>query len=391
MISFDKAYETVMASSFRMGTEEVPFTAAAGRVLATEILSDIDMPPFNKATVDGFACRMEDVEKELAVIETIPAGRLPEKSIRKGECSRIMTGAPVPDGADCIIMVEDTVLLPSGFVKFTGVNTKANISFRGEDIKKGDAVLHSGKLLSPQDIAVLASVGSVSATVSIRPIIGIISTGDELVEPQYVPAMSQIRNSNAWQLIAQSEKTGCESKYYGIARDDEAETFSIVNKAVSECDILLLTGGVSMGDFDFVPSVLERAGVKILFSRVRVQPGKPTTFGIHEKCLVFGLPGNPVSSFIQFELLVRPLVYRMMGHEWKPMSLDLVIDDNYRRRSSDRLGFVPVRITSKGKVKIIDYHGSAHINSMSMADAVMSVPEGRSEIRKGEIVHVRQI
>lgn len=146
-----------------------------------------------------------------------------------------------------------------------------------------------------------------------------------------------------------------------------------------------------MGDFDFVPSVMERAGIKILFSRVNVQPGKPTTFGVHPECLVFGLPGNPVSSFIQFELLVKPLIYKMMGSDWKPFTIDLTMEEDYRRRSADRQGFIPVIITPEGGIRLIDYHGSAHINSLAYADGVISVPAGVREIKKGEKVSVRQI
>lgn len=391
MITFGEAFETVMASSFRTGEEEVPFSSSLNRVLTRDILSDMDMPPFDKSTVDGFACRQQDLDQELTVIETIPAGRMPEKKISTGECSRIMTGAPVPAGADCVVMVEETDISESGKMKFRGKYLKPNISEKGEDIRKGQVVLSAGKLISPQDIAIMASVGAVSITAGRQPLTGIICSGDEIVEPDNIPGLSQIRNSNAWQLMAQIQRTGCKSKYYGIARDDRKETYNLVSRAVQECDILLITGGVSMGDFDFVPEVLESSGVKILFTRVSVQPGKPTTFGIHPKCLVFGLPGNPVSSFVQFELLVRPLIYRMMGHDWKPLSIDLVMDEDFKRRSSDRLGFIPVKITSESKIRLIDYHGSAHINSMSEADGLISIPEGKYEIRKGEKVNVRQI
>jgi molybdopterin molybdotransferase len=217
------------------------------------------------------------------------------------------------------------------------------------------------------------------------------SSGDELVEPDKVPGKSQIRNSNAWQLMAQVKVAGAIGKYYGIARDDEEETFLLVKQAIAENDIVLITGGVSMGDFDFVPSVLERAGVKILFSRVKVQPGKPTTFGVHSKALVFGLPGNPVSSFIQFELLVRPLIYRMMGCQWNPLVIQLPMKGSFTRRFAERMSWVPVVITGDGLVSPVEYHGSAHINSLSEADGIIAIPVGTKKIEKGEIVGVRQI
>jgi len=391
MISFEKAYDIVMKSAFSMGSEEVSFTDSYGRVLIQDVASDMDMPPFNKSSVDGFACRKSDLNMEITIVETIAAGQNPLKKISHGECSRIMTGAPVPSGADCVVMVEDTEILPTGKMKFNGTYSKSNISLRGEDVRKDEIVLRSGVCVRPQDIAIMASVGCISVQVSKLPVVGIVSSGDELVEPDKKPGSSQIRNSNAYQLMAQAQMTGCPTKYYGIAGDDEQTTFGIVSRAVAECDLLLLTGGVSMGDFDFVPSVLERAGIKILFSRVRVQPGKPTTFGVHPECLVFGLPGNPVSSFIQFELLVKPLIYKMMGYEWKPFTCELSMKENYKRRSGDRLGFIPVYITSEREVLPVDYHGSAHITSFSGAHGIIAIPAGKTHIEKGEIVSVRQI
>jgi molybdopterin molybdotransferase len=391
MISFEEAYKTVMDSAFSTGNEIVPFTAALGRILAQDVKSDMDMPPFNKSTVDGFACRKADLGSELLIIETIQAGKRPEKKTGEGECSRIMTGAPVPDGADCVIMVEESLIMPSGRMKFTGIWSKPNISVKGEDINIGEIVLRSGKQINPQDIAVLASAGCTSLSVGSLPVTGVISSGDELVEPYEKPDDSKIRNSNAYQLMAQAERTGASGRYYGIARDDENATLAIVEKAISECDIVLISGGVSMGDFDFVPSVLERAGVKLLFSRVNVQPGKPTTFGVHPNCLVFGLPGNPVSSFIQFELLVRPLIYRMMGNNWSPVIIELPMKVRYERRASDRMGLIPVIISEERQVVPVEYHGSAHILSLSLAHGVITLPAGRKIIKEGEIVSVRQI
>lgn len=391
MISFEEAYKTVMAASFSTGTETVPFDVSLGRILAQDVMSDMDMPPFDKSTVDGFACRRSDLGSELEIIETIPAGKQPLKELGAGKCSRIMTGAPLPRGADCVIMVEDSMIMSSGRMKFMGEYSKPNISLKGEDIRTGELVLGTGKPITPQDIAVIASVGCTSLSVSKMPVVGIISSGDELVEPSYKPAVSQIRNSNGYQLLAQVQRAGGKGKYYGIARDDEQATYEIVAKAISECDIVLITGGVSMGDFDFVPSVLERAGVKMIFSRVNVQPGKPTTFGIHQRCIVFGLPGNPVSSFIQFELLVRPLIFKMMGGIWSPVTTELPMQESYTRRSSDRMGLIPVIITEARQVLPVEYHGSAHILSMSVAHGIITVPEGKSVINKGEIVSVRQI
>ena len=285
----------------------------------------------------------------------------------------------------------DSKILPSGKVIYTGKSLKPNMSLKGEDVKVGDIVLRKGKLLKPQDIAVLASVGCVNIKVYAKPSIGILSTGDELVEPGDKPGISKIRNTNSYQLLSQAERSGASAKYYGIAPDREDVTFEMIKKAISENDIVLLTGGVSMGDFDFVPSVLEKAGVKILFEQVNVQPGKPTIFGIHSKAVIFGLPGNPVSAFIQFETLVRPLIYKMMGHSWKPGEKWLPMAVNYERKQSVRVAWLPVMINEKNEVVPVEYHGSAHIAAFSYADGIVKIASGSNLLKKGEVVIVRQI
>jgi molybdopterin molybdotransferase len=391
MISFEDAYNIVMNSAVKMGTEVIPFTDSLNRILAGNVISDIDMPPFNKSSVDGFACKRTDLGNDLEIIETIPAGTWPSESVEKNQCSRIMTGAPVPAGADCVIMVEETETLPSGKVRFTGSFKKENIAVKGEDVRKGDVVLKAARKIKPQDIAVMASAGHVSVTVSKMPHVAVISSGSELVEPAEIPGISQIRNSNASQLMAQVARAGASGKYYGIAEDNEDKTLSIVEKAISENDIVIITGGVSMGDFDFVPSVLERAGVRILFTRVAVQPGKPTTFGLHPGSVIFGLPGNPVSSFIQFELLIRPLISRMMGNEWHQVSIKLPMNEKFTRRSADRMAFIPVTLSNDGFISPVEYHGSAHISALPEVDGIIAMPIGKLVFEKGEIVSVRQI
>ena len=389
MISFEKALSIVMAADRQVESETVPFTRALGRILASDALSDIDMPSFDRSSMDGFALRKADMHLDLEVIETIPAGKSPLKKIGSGQCSRIMTGAMVPEGADCVVMVEDTEILSTGLIRIKNQLTKDNISFRGEDVKKGDVVLRQGRLIKPEDIAVLASTGNTTVVVRRMPGVAVISTGSELIEPYSTPAGSQVRDSNSYQLMAQVERAGAAGKYYGIAKDDEEETLSVVRKAIDENDIVILTGGVSMGDFDFVPSVFRRAGVTIQFNRIAVQPGKPTTFGIHPEALVFGLPGNPVSSFMQFELLVRPLIYKMMGYGWHPLTISLPLKERYRRRSSERMGLIPVAITEDNMVSPVEFHGSAHISAIPFADGIIVIPAGKDTLEKGEFVSVR--
>lgn len=391
MISFEKAYDIIINSGSKTGNEPISFTDSLGRILAEAVVADIDLPSFNKASVDGFACRKADLSEDMDIIETIPAGKWPSKHIVKGQCSRIMTGAPVPDGADCVIMVEDTSILNSGKVRFGGILKKANISAKGEDVRSGDIVLKAGKKVRPQDIAVMAAVGHTSVKVKCMPKVAVISSGSELVEPHEIPDISQIRNSNASQLIAQVKVAGASGIYYGIAADNEEQTLSVIEKAVSGNDIVIITGGVSMGDFDFVPSVFEKAGIKILFRRIAVQPGKPTTFGIRDGILVFGLPGNPVSSFLQFELLVRPLICKMMDYNWQPLIQKLPVREDVKRKSSDRMALIPVRIGNDGFVSPVEYHGSAHISALHEADGIISLQIGQNRIKKGEIVSVRHI
>jgi molybdopterin molybdotransferase len=391
MIEFEEAYKIVMQSVFETDSEAIPFHNCLGRILDEDILSDMDMPPFNRSAVDGYACHRIDLKNDLEVIEIIAAGNEPLRKVGKNQCSKIMTGAMVPTGCDVVFMVEESVKLQNDKIRFTGKEPKLNISQKGEDVKSGDIVLGKPRFIQPQDIAVMASVGHTRVRVKKRPVVGIISTGNELVNPSEKPGISQIRNSNAYQLVAQVTRAGGDPTDWGIASDNEAVTFEIVKKAIQKSDIVILTGGVSMGDFDFVPSVLERAGVKIMFDRVNVQPGKPTTFGVHSNAIVFGLPGNPVSSFIQFELLIRPLINKMMGYDWKPSEYKLPMAMNYKRKSSDRLGLIPVFINKEIEVVPVDFHGSAHLASLSGSDGLVALMPGIKSLIKGEIVNVRQI
>jgi molybdopterin molybdotransferase len=391
MISFEEAFKIVMKSVFETESETIPFHHSCERILYEDIVSDIDMPPFNRSAVDGYACHRNDLNIELEVVEVIAAGKEPVKNVGGNQCSKIMTGAIVPEGCDVVFMVEESEILQDDKIRFTGIDPKLNISFRGEDVRAGDVILRKARFIQPQDIAIMASVGHTEVIVKKKPIVGIISTGDELIDPSGTPALSKIRNSNSYQLVAQVTRAGGEGVDYGIAPDNEDITYEMIKKAIHESDIIIITGGISMGDFDFVPTVLEHAGVKILFDRVNVQPGKPTTFGVHSKAIVFGLPGNPVSSFIQFELLVRPLINRMMGYNWMPCEHKLPMAVNYERKSSQRLGFIPVIINEKMEVIPVDFHGSAHITALSYSDGVIALKPGIKSLIKGEIVNVRQI
>jgi molybdopterin molybdotransferase len=309
MIPFEEALRTVLDSARRLDTERVDITLSINRILAEDAKSDMDMPPFNKSAMDGYACRKADLANELEVVETIPAGYTPTKSIEANQCAKIMTGASVPQGADCVVMVEFTENPTDSSIRFVGETTDDNICLRGEDIKAGEVVLSKGTCIRPQHIAVLASVGCAQPVVSKRPRVGILATGDELVQPTSMPGPSQIRNSNSFQLTAQAESMGTVAKNYGIAKDTDKAIDKMFKEAVEENDVVLVSGGVSMGDFDLVPGIFKQNNINLLFEKVATKPGKPTVFGVAENIYCFGLPGNPVSTFVLFELLVKPFLY----------------------------------------------------------------------------------
>jgi len=391
MILFEEAYEIVMQYAHPLGTEQVGLTDLLNRIIAEDIVSDMDMPPFDKSAMDGYACRRKDLPGILTVVEEIPAGKIPEKKISQNQCAEIMTGAMVPEGADCVIIVEQTEQVGLDKIRFTGKKTEDNICYRGEDIKKSEVVLKRGTRMKPQQVAIMASMGIVHPAVYRRPLVGIISTGDELVEPDKSPAHSQIRNSNAYQLIAQVWSTGAIPGYEGIAADTAESTTENIQKAMDKNDIILLTGGVSMGEYDLVPDIMTGLGIEQKFQRIAMQPGKPTIFGVKGEKLCFGLPGNPVSSFLLFELLVKPLLFGLMGHHYSPLNLILPMAVGYKRKKSVRESWFPVRINADGEVEPMDYHGSAHLYSLNETTGMVSIPIGETTIQKGEKVHVRLI
>ncbi len=393
MLQFENALARVLEHSLPLKrVEEVALWHSLGRVLAANVFSDLDMPPFNKSAVDGYACLRTDISQNLTVTEVIAAGELPQLSIVPGSCSKIMTGAPVPQGADCILMVEEVVENSDGTIRFLGTDTKSNIAPQGDDIRKDELVLNAGTFIAPSHMAMLAAVGVSQVVVSQKPIVSVLVTGNELVEPQYKPQGSQIRNSNGHQLVGQIDRCGGLPNYVGIIDDSKEATCRAVESALASSDIVILTGGVSMGDFDYVPEVLKNLGVEIVFKSIAVQPGKPTLFGKLNRKLVFGLPGNPISSLFQFEMLVKPAILKLMGAS-KPLdfSIKLPLATDFTRRRNDRLGLVPAFINLNGEIEPVNYHGSAHIFALSQVNAVFFAPIGAEHFKKGELVDVRQL
>ena len=391
LVSLQEAIDIAFGHAKVLEKEPIDYLKSQGRVLAEAVYSDVDMPPFNKSAMDGYACRSEDLGKELEVLEVIPAGKSPSFEITAGQCSKIMTGAEVPEGADTVFMVEQSEEIATNKVRFTGAKTSSNICMIGEDLRTGDLVLKAGSIIHPQQIAMLAAIGCTNPKVYRRPKVGIISTGSELVEPNQKPQASQIRNSNGHQMTAQAEQCGCEVNYYGIVQDDQEATFLAIKKATEENDLTLISGGVSVGDFDYVPMVIEQLGFEILFSKLTVKPGKHTTFALKDNKYIIGLPGNPVSSFIQFEIFVKPFVYRLMNFEKPSPNLPLPLAADFKRRRADREEFVPVTINANNEVETVEYHGSAHIHAYHKAFGFMNIPIGVGEISKGETVYVRPL
>ena len=391
MILFSEALDIILSSAHKNSIEELHFSDSIGRVLAQNIYSDINMPPFNKSAMDGYACRESDLNMELELVEVIKAGEAPMKSIGPGQCAQIMTGAMIPDGADYIIIVEQSEKTESGKIRSTGGKSRSNICALGEDIRKGDLVLEADTLIGVRHIPVLATVGAIKLKVYKQPRVAVIATGTELVEPELIPGPSQIRNSNATQMIAQLKSLGLSPVYFGIAPDDEQQTYSMIKDALDKSDILMLSGGVSMGEYDFVPEVLKQLGFELKFQRVAIQPGKPSTFGVKDKKYVFGLPGNPVSSFVIFELMAKPFIYKCMGYNWKPLGIKLPAGARMSRKRTSRQSWFPIEINEEGKVIPLDYHGSAHIFALNRASGIISMDIGQESIEIGDWVDVRQI
>lgn len=391
MISFEEALSITLNAARLYGKETVPYLQSVGRVLSEDLYADISMPPFDKSAMDGYACKREDLGLELKLIETIPAGVEPSKRVESGQCSQIMTGAIIPEGADTVIMVEQTESAGSDTIRFTGDKTRSNICYFGEDINKGDLVLEKGTLIGSRHIPVLATIGVVDVPVSVQTRVGVIATGTELVEPDQVPGISQIRNSNASQMMGQLSSLGLNPKYFGIAPDDEEQTYNSLAHALEISDVLVLSGGVSMGEFDFVPAVLQRLGLELKYQKIAVQPGKPTTFAVGRDKFVFALPGNPVSAFVQFEILVKPFLLECMGHKWEPLVWKLPAGEKFTRKKTSRMSWIPVKLSQEGKVISLDYHGSAHIFALNQAQGFIYFNVGQAQIEVGELVNVRPI
>ncbi|MGH7170650.1 MAG: molybdopterin molybdotransferase MoeA [Gemmataceae bacterium] len=374
-------------------------TAALGHILGADVVSDLDMPPYHKSMMDGYAVRCVDLpdgKGTLEVIEEITAGKVPRQTVEAGQASRIMTGAPLPRGADAVVVVERTRLDGEGRVEIEDRPPKPgqNILPRGAEMQHGDKVLPAGSVLRPQEFGVLATIGHTTVSVHPAPRVAILSTGDELVEPDQRPEGGQIRNSNAAMLVALVCRAGGAPRYLGIARDDAAYLRPLVCDGLKS-KVLLLSGGVSAGKLDLVPGVLREAGVAAHFHKVEMKPGKPVFFGTAtrpgggEPTLVFGLPGNPVSVLVCFELFVRPTLRRLRGHaDPGPHFVSAVLSEEFTYRS-DRPTYHPARLEMSAtgwRVQAVPWLGSADLRALTQANALMLVPPGEQRYRAGQVL-----
>lgn len=391
MIPLEKALTLAEKSPIPLGTERIPLEDAMHRVLAEDVISDRDVPPFPRAKMDGYACREEDLPGPLAILESVPAGKTPTRKIGKGQCSQIMTGAMVPDGANCVIMQEYVRSEEKGKIIFTKGETDKNIDPRAQDLKEGDLLLGRGTMLTPGHLGIIASAGKKSLEVVRAMRIGILATGSELIEAEQQPSGAQIRNSNSHQLAGQVRRAGHIPIYLGIVEDHREIIAERITAAMEQTDLLLLTGGASVGELDLVPGVLDALDFTLEYQRVAIQPGKPVSFAHRGSKACFGLSGNPVSSFVQFEILVRPYLEACTGAIAINKRIRIPLENGHRRQRADRQFFLPVHFTDGGNCEPVDYHGSGHLHALDKAIGFAEIPEGQKVIDKGALVYVRLI
>jgi molybdopterin molybdotransferase len=363
-------------------------SALLNQVLAVDVRADRDSPPFDKSLRDGYAVRSGNYGTDLLVIEEIAAGKMPTKSVGRGECARIFTGAPIPDGADAVVMVEDTEA-NGEHVRILDASVKAGqwIFRRGTEMRAGEVVLPAGTKLNAAAIGLLATIGGADVPVFSWPRVGIIATGDEIVPVDAEPGPGQIRNSNGSMLTAQACAVGASVRDLGIARDTESELKEVVGRALADSEVVLLAGGVSAGKFDLVPGVLEHLGVTAHFHKVRMKPGKPLLFGTVNDKLVFGLPGNPVSAFVCFELFVRPALRKMAGDREPASPIGAMPLAESISEVNDRPTYRPAKMEGAA-VRSLPWAGAPDLRAMAFADALIALPPGESRLDVGMPVNV---
>ena len=372
-------------------TETVSLPDALGRVLAVPIFSKLDHPPFDKSAMDGYAVCSSDQAREWEIVETIGAGQEPKKTVEPGFCSKIMTGAMLPHGADSVVMVEHTKADGATVRLETGkVERGKNVCLRGEDSRCGDYLFGPGCRITPQLQGALAACGHDQVEVFVRPRLAILPTGNEIITPGKALLPGQIYNSNGYSLWGQYRSLGLDTDLMDGASDDLESLKKRIREGLDHHDVLVVSGGVSMGDYDFVPQAIRELGGTVHYAKVAIKPGKPTLFATLDGRLIFGLPGNPVSTFIVTEILVRPALNRLMNLDEAPVEVKGILNSPVRRKKTERTEFRPVNI-GFDRVDPIEYHGSAHLLALPRANGLIHLDTGVSELGAGSAVRVRLI
>lgn len=405
VIDISEARSFVLARCPAGGAVRVPLREATGLVLAESVVAGEDVPPFANSAVDGYAVVAAstatadpDRPVEMPVVDEVAAGAFSERMLQPGEAIRIMTGAPVPAGADAIVMVEDTTRVDDGArVRIrAAVKVGAAVRPRGDDVVAGTTLFDRGTLVTPAVAGVLASVNAATVAVVPRIRVAVLSTGDELIEDGSPLRPGQIRESNRTMLLGLVRGAGCEAVDFGVVRDDEAALEGVLRRAAAECDAIVSSGGVSMGDYDVVKALLSRIA-DMRWMQIAIRPAKPFAFGLLEcegrQVPVFGLPGNPVSSLVSFELLTRPALLQMMGHTAiERPQVASIADAGLPRRPDGKVHFVRVFATfgDDGRVHVqsVGSQGSHQLAATSLANAIAVVPDGDGVMPGGTVTTI---
>jgi len=398
MIQVQEALDKILSQIQFKGVERVPLGQALGRVLTEDVVSRINNPPLDNSAMDGYAVIAEDIQSatpenpvKLEMVEEIAAGYTAKGTLKPGQTMRIMTGAPIPPGADAVLMQEDTQKDGDSILCLDRADVEENIRRAGEDIKIGESVLKKGTTLSPAHIGMLAVIGRSQIAVGQRPTVAILSTGDEILELDETPEGPQIFNSNGHMLAAQIKSAGGIPVYLGIAKDTEEDLMEKFAWAL-KADIVVSSGGVSVGDYDLVKSTLQKMGQEMLFWKVAMKPGKPLAFGRIGKTPIFGLPGNPVSSFVSFEQFVRPSLRKVLGcsdlsHKTVQAKLTRTI-----HKKPGRLHFLSSIVSwADGEYTVTPAgeQGSGILKSAANANGLLIFPLEAEEIKQGQEVAVQ--
>ncbi|MBN2283733.1 MAG: molybdopterin molybdotransferase MoeA [Deltaproteobacteria bacterium] len=398
MITVREALQHILNTVPLLGLEKTAITDARDRVLGEDVRAPRDIPPRTNSAMDGYALRAEDITgasaanpKALTVTEDIPAGHPSDKAVGPGEAARIMTGAALPEGADTMVKVEDTESDGSVVRIFAEAPLGEHVRYRGEDVKAGEIVVPRGTLIRPAEIGMMASVGRSSVYVYRKPVVAILATGDEIVDLDEDPEQGKIISSNTYSLYSQVVECGGIPRNAGIAKDTRDDLLAHFRAALG-ADIILSSGGVSVGDYDFVKDVMKEVGTGIEFWQVAQRPGKPLAFGKMGNTLVFGLPGNPVSSMITFEQYVRPAILKMTGHRnIFRRTVTAVLTEDVEKKKGLRY-FFRARVTyadGEYRAATTGEQGSGILKSMVLANGIMVIPEEVTALKAGDRVIVQ--